>query len=287
MAIWMMIIAAVMGAGSNLSMRKSIDAGGSSKAFLIFQLTVSALVAFLLNPVRTGYFGIEMPAVWLGILAGIFLFALMWSMGSSMENGPPGLTLATVNAATVMPAIVMALIFGSPYTPTAGIGSLMVVAGLFWAGWTSTERQSRWVKLITLAFVSHVALLCVLQWRAMMLTREASQWFNPILFVTASALMFIYYLKKERRRPKLIEGVYGTFGGLLNGVCIFLLVVAPEVATPLQNSMIFPLFAVAVILLNNLWGQALYKERINWAANGLCIAGVIVGCVNWSAILTR
>lgn len=280
-----MIIAAIMGAGSNLCMRKSIDAGGNSKAFLIFQLTVSAFVAFLLNPVRTGYFAFEMPAVWLGILAGIILFGLMWSIGNSMESGPPGLTLATVNSATVMPAIVMALIFGSHYTLTAGIGSMIVVAGLLWAGWTSTERERRWVKLITLAFISHVALLCVLQWRAMTLTREASQWFNPILFVTASALMIAYYLRKETRRPKLIEGIYGTIGGLLNGVCIFLLVVAPEVATPLQNSMIFPLFAVTVILLNNMWGQALYKEKVNWAANALCIAGVIIGTVNWSILM--
>lgn len=48
--------------------------------------------------------------------------------------------------------------------------------------------------------------------------------------------------------------------------------------------MIFPIFSVTIILFCNLWGQWLYKEKVNWFANACCIGGILIGTVNWSAL---
>ncbi len=61
---------------------------------------------------------------------------MMWVMGKALEQGPPGLTVAAMNSAAVVPAILMALLFGATYGATYslanGIGSVLVVIGLFW-----------------------------------------------------------------------------------------------------------------------------------------------------------
>ena len=49
--------------------------------------------------------------------------------------------------------------------------------------------------------------------------------------------------------------------------------------------MIFPIFAVTIILLCNLWGQKLYKEKVNWMASGLCVVGLLIGTLDWKALL--
>src|SRR5258708_4554085 len=56
MAILFMLLAGGFISASNLFMRKTIDIGGSTKGFLIFQMTMAFVVAFLLNPVKTGDF---------------------------------------------------------------------------------------------------------------------------------------------------------------------------------------------------------------------------------------
>jgi len=274
-------------------MKRSIDGGGSSKAFLVIQLTITMLMALAFNPLRTGHLAWSFPSILLGMIGGILLFTMMSAIGRAMECGPPGLTLAALNSATVMPAIIMALIFGTqkgfPYTLSHGIGSILVIGGLFWAGKTSERgaAKRRWVRLVTIAFIAHIGLLILLQWRALLLAenllpRENSQWFHPSLFFTAALFMGISFIKNEKRMFSPKERVWGTLGGLLNGVSMFLILIAPEIATPPQQAMIFPIFAVGLILINNSWGQALYKERVNWYANALCLAGIIIGTVNWS-----
>jgi hypothetical protein len=54
-----------------------------------------------------------------------------------------------------------------------------------------------------------------------------------------------------------------------------------EVSTPLEHAMIFPIFSVAIIILCNLWGQWLYKEKVNWLANACCVGGILIGTLDW------
>lgn len=304
MGIIFAIIAAALASASNFCLRRSIDAGGSSKAYLVVQLTFSFVVMIFLNPVRTGDFGWSGTAFSTGLAGGVIFGLLMWALGKTLEKGPPGLSFAILNTSSVMPAIVLALLFGAsmghPYTLANGIGSLLVAIALFWAGWTSEKNANKgaWAFFATLIFALHTLFLVFLQWWAMVLKTDLPlsflipfhlssshlQWFMPALFFVGALFQWIVFIASRHRFPKGAEIGYGILGGIANGACTFFLILAPQVATNWENAMIFPIFSVAIILICNLWAQLLYKERVNWRANFLALFGLIVGTVVWSAV---
>ncbi|MBS0607097.1 MAG: hypothetical protein JSR57_09115, partial [Verrucomicrobia bacterium] len=98
MGIQLMVIASLFIAASNYCMRRSIDSGGSSKAFLMIQLFLVFLVAILLNPVRTGEYAWSSCMAYFGLAGGIVLAVMMIFLGKALEKGPPGLTFAALNA---------------------------------------------------------------------------------------------------------------------------------------------------------------------------------------------
>ena len=303
MAILVMLLAASLASTANLFMRRSIDAGGTTRAYLVIQLFISLLVAIGLSPARTGNWTFSWPPVLLGLLAGLFLGGLLWTLGRALERGPSGLTFAVLNAATVLPAIVMVLTFGPEwghqYTLFNGIGSLLVVAGLVWAGLSmpGIRANKYWLWMVIGTALCHIALLVLLQWRAILLNShppswrapfilspETGQWFAPMMFLAAWFIQFVSFLNHERRWPNPAESIYGLCGGTLQGVLAFFLILAPELATPLEQAMIFPIYSVTIILFTNLWSQALYKEKVHWLANSVCLAGLAIGTINWSAL---
>lgn len=285
-------------------MRRSIDAGGSSRAYLVVQLSFSFLVMVLLNPVRTGDYGWSSGAVGLGLVGGLIFGVFMWGLGKTLEKGPPGLSFAILNTSSVAPAIALVLLFGAAlghgYTLSNAIGSALVVAGLFWAGWTSEHNPNKtvWMCFATFIFVAHTLFLVFLQWWAMILRPglphsilipfhlEAVniQWFMPTIVFVGAAFQWIIYLVKRHHLPKGAEVYYGIIGGVTNGACTFFLILAPQVASAWENAMIFPIFSVGIILLCNGWAQLVYKEAVNWWANLLCVAGLVVGTVAWQAL---
>lgn len=305
MGIQLMIVASLFVAASNYCMRRSIDSGGSSKAFLMIQLSLVFLVAVLLNPVRTGNFELSGCMISFGLAAGVILAVMMICLGKSLENGPPGLTFAALNSSTVMPMLFMVFLFGAPfgyiYTLFNGLGSLMVVLGLFWAGWAarSSEKKMRWVAYVFGAFALHTLFLIIMQWRALFINfpgenglflnfdvQDAkSQWFMPAVFFAAALVQIFVYVATQKRLPNRSETIYGILGGIANGVGTFFMIWSTEVSTPLEHAMIFPIFSVAVILSCNAWGQWLYKEKVNWLANGLCVLGILVGTLDWRTLL--
>lgn len=297
----MLGIQLIFGAGvfialSNFCMRRSIDAGGTSKAFLMIQLFLVFLVAILLYPVRNQDFYWSNSMALFGLAGGVILALMMASLGRALESGPPGMTFAALNASTVMPTILMVLFFGSPfgykYTWLDAIGSLFVVGGIFWAGWKRAqgEQKNNWILFVTAAFFLHVLFLVVLNWRALFInysghqglvfsfTREdaQSQWFMPMVFLAACAYQVVNYMVSEKRAPHKGEVMYGILGGIANGVGTFFMIRATEVAKPFEHAIIFPLFAVTIIVLCNIWGRWLYKENVNWTANALCILGIVL-----------
>lgn len=240
-----------------------------------------------------------------GFAGGIVVALMMATLGRSLELGPPGLTFAALNASTVMPSVLMVLFFGSAfgyhYNVWNGMGSLLVVAGLFWAGYQTSrgERKSAWVMFVTAAFFLHILFLVFLSWRALFINFPGEnglflsfdmddarcQWFMPIVFCVAFLIQTIIYLIAEKRVPKKGEVGYGILGGVANGVGTFLMIRATEVATSFEHATIYPLFAVTIIILCNLWGKWLYKEKVNWKANALCVLGILVATVDWKALL--
>ncbi|OGN63998.1 MAG: hypothetical protein A3E80_00435 [Chlamydiae bacterium RIFCSPHIGHO2_12_FULL_49_9] len=304
MALIFVFVAGLFVSISNFFMRKSIDRGGTTKAFLVFQMAAAFLVSTLIDPVRKGDFVFNAPIASLGIAAGLILACMVFALGRALEKGPPGFTFSILNAATVMPGIVMAILFGSAfgfvYTAWHGIGSLLVLAGLFWAGMglSTMQEKRKWILFAASMFCLHILLLVLFQWRALLLNLPhpeeivsfftaqeiKSAWFVPFMYLTAGIVLLGVYLKAEKRIPSRAEMGFGCFGGVANCFCTFFLIWATEVATPLENAIIFPLFSIVGIVLSNLWGQKLYKEEVNWRACQLSAFGLIVGTVDWKAV---
>ena len=240
-----------------------------------------------------------------GLAGGIVLAVMMIFLGKALEKGPPGLTFAALNASTVMPMLLMVLLFGAPfgylYTLTNGLGSLLVVIGLFWAGREAirSEKTMQWATFVVGAFFLHVIFLVFMQWRALFINFPGenglllsfdvndakNQWFMPMVFFAAALVQIVVYLVTQKRWPNRSEVIYGVLGGLTNGVGTFFMIWSTEVSTPVEHAMIFPIFSVTIILCCNLWGQWLYKEKVNWLANGCCLFGILVGTFDWRVLL--
>lgn len=305
MGIQLILVAALFVSASNFFMRRSIDAGGTTKAFLTIQLFLVFLVAVLLNPVRSGDYHWSNCMAIFGIAGGLILAFMMASLGRALETGPPGLTFAALNASTVMPSVLMVGLFGAQfgyfYTLWNGLGSLFVVLGLFWAGWRSArnEQKESWITFVTAAFFLHVIFLVFLSWRALFIhfpgtaglflsfdmDDAKSQWFMPTAFLAAFIVQAAIFFRAEKRKPYQKEVVNGILGGLANGIGTFFMIRATEVSTPLEHAMIYPIFSVTIILVCNIWGRWLYKEQVNWKANSLCVLGILVGTLNWKVLL--
>lgn len=303
MAIFLMFLAGACIACANFFMRKSIGHGGTAKGFLVFQMAIAFLVVLLLNPIRTGNYACNSSILGLGFVAGCLLAVMLFCLGRSLETGPAGLTISILNAATVMPAIIMFLIWGASYgflyTVWHAIGSLVVLYGLFMAtrNVSLLANWKKWFLFASSMFALHVLILVLYQWRAFLLnaphpeeivsfftsTTIQSQWFAPMLYLTAMIWQVFFFIG-EKRLPQRQEVLYGCIGGVLNGLCTYFMIWATEIAAPLENAVIFPIFSVATIVLSNLWSQKVYAEQVNWRACQFCAFGLIIGTVDWKAV---
>lgn len=304
MGILFALIAGAFFSLVNLTTRKSVDVGGSTKIYFIFQMAASFLFAVLFGPVRQGDFSIPVSAIILGTTAGLLLSIMLFALGRAVEKGPPGLTFAILSSATVMPGLIMASVFGEKlgfiFNAWHGLGSLFVLAGLFWAGkgLQGMKEINKWLFFATAMFIFHMLLLSLFQWRAMVmklpnpeelisffsLERAQSEWFAPFMFLSCGIVQFCIYLRSERQKPKMGELIYGVAGGVLNFLCTFFIIRATIMASPLENAVIFPIYSILGIILTNLWGQKLYQEQVNWRACQLCAFGLLIGTVDWKAV---
>lgn len=305
MGVQLMLCAGVCVALSNFFMRKSVDAGGSSKAFLMVQLFLTLLVAIALNPVRSGDYTWSLSMGVFGLIGGCVLALMMFFLGKSVESGPASLSFAMLSSATVMPILFMVLLFGAQfgfsYNAFNALGSFLVVGGLLWAGWETAISidKKKWLLFAVSAFFLHALFLVFMQWRSLFIhfpgheglllafDEQAikSQWFMPMVFLAASTIQMLVYVIGKKTWPSRSEFLFGTLGGLSNGVGTFFMIRSTEVATPLEHAIIFPLFAVSVMISCNLWGQLIYKEKVNWKAAGFCVLGVLVGTLDWDILL--
>lgn len=304
MAILLILLAGILYAISNYSMRRSIDGGGTTSAFIVVQMFSASVTAVFLNPVWTGNYAINQPLSLLALGMGVLLAVLFFSLGKAIEKGPPGFTFAVLNSGNVFPGLLMAITFGAGYgfiyNAWHGVGSVLVILGLFWGakGVSQTKDFRGWWSFSAIMFLVNVTILVLFQWRALLInavdpeeivsffTSEQirSQWFIPLYYLGAALAQCLIFFPSEKRVPQKREISSGLLGGITNSAGTFFLVRSTEVASGLQNAVIFPILTVTVIVLSNLWGQQLYKEKVNWSACILCIAGVIIGTVDWSAV---
>jgi len=306
MAIFFVLISGAFVALSNLMMRKSIDGGGTTKGYLVFMMLTAFGSAVLLEPVSKGNYSWNGSVAFLGVVAGCILAFMLYFLGKALEKGPPGFTFSLLSSSAVMPAILMAFLFGAnfgfSYTIWHALGSLLVVGGIFWAGrgTSGLQDRSQWILFCLAMFILHVALLVLFQWRALLLnlsypeevsnffTAEEikSVWFLPFMFLTSGLIQLWMFIAGEKRRPKAMEVFYGILGGVTNGTGTVFLIVATSRATSFENAIIFPMYSVSIIVLSNLWGQKLYQERVNWKACQVCALGLIIATVDWKGVLS-
>lgn len=300
-----MFLAGLCAGFSNLCMRRSIDKGGTSRGYLMLLMFFTCFVGILLNPVRTGDYTWSTPMALFGLCGGIFLAGVLTFLGKALEKGPPGLTIAMLNCSCVMPIFLLVILFGSAfgfsYTLWNAIGSILVVLGICWAGWGggSMENRKKWLLFISLSFFFHVVYMVFIKWRALLINfpgqkglalclssvDSRSQWFMPMIFLTAAIIQSFLFFKHEKRLPGKAELTYGTISSATQGLSAFFMIYATEISTPLQHAMIFPIFSVTIIVICNLWGKWFYKEAVNWKANALCIGGILIGTIDWKAVM--
>jgi hypothetical protein len=304
MGVLLALIAGMFLSLTNLTTRKGVDVGGSAKGYFVFQMASAFLFAILLGPVRAGDYSIPLSTALFGSFTGIVLSIMLFSLGRAVEKGPPGLTFAILNSATVMPGLAMALIFGASlgfiYNGWHALGSVLVLSGLFWAGkgLQGMKEMKFWLFFSGVMFFFHALILSLFQWRAMLMNLPhpgelvsfftvdeiRSEWFTPFMFLSSGLVQLFIYLRSNPGKPKAGEILYGFTGGVFNLLCTVFIIAATVKASPIENAIIFPIYSVSAIILTNLWGQKLYEEKVNWIACQVCAIGLIVGTVDWKAV---
>jgi drug/metabolite transporter (DMT)-like permease len=302
MGVFFAFIGACFAGFHNYFLRRSIDAGGTSRGFFLAMLVFSSLIVILLNPVMQGNYTFSLEAVLAGLSMGFFLGLFYFTLGKSFETGPVGLSVAIINTSSVVPALVLALIFGAafghPYTLWNGVGSLIVVLGFFILGRSRIEAPNlaHWVLIVSLAFLSHVLYLILLQWWDMILNPALPRsslipfyadsdnccWFTPFLFIGAALLHWgVFFSKPKMNYPISSEWLYGICGGVVNGLCMYFLILATQYADGWENAVIFPVFSVGIIVVTNTWSHLLYKEQVNWIAITTCVVGISIATISF------
>jgi hypothetical protein len=237
----------------------------------------------------------------MGGIAGFFSVALMLLTAEALKTGPSGLTFAFQNASSVFPGIILYLIFGSEFgfllLYLQFIGIFFVLLGLYLGSRSSSEEShpitSSWIKYALGCFVVQALALTFIQGRCVLFScagsshfysslaidQSADIWFMPGQFGVGLILQSIITFYKGQGIKKR-EILYGSMGGITNGLSTFLLLTATKYALPSQQGLLFPTFAVTTIILCNIWANRIYKEKFNFAANACCSLGILIGSLS-------
>src|ERR1700722_11329618 len=126
--------AAFCASGANFCIRRNLDKGGSSVAYLVIYFALSLLVALTINPVFSSNAPLNWSMLFLGLGVGALMVVMMVLTTFSLDRGPSSLTFAFQNSGSVFPTLALAWVFGSLYgfiiTPGLITGGACVVVGL-------------------------------------------------------------------------------------------------------------------------------------------------------------
>lgn len=301
MAMIYVLFAALLASGANLLMRKNIEYGGTTRGFLVSYFLFTFAASLILYPVGREPWSV--PMLTAGGVAGVLNIGLLFFTAKALENGPPGLTFAFQNSCSVLPGILLFALFGPAFnfivTPYLIAGLFCVLGGLFWSaksqstsvGGAKPGVTKKWLLFALGMFLIQGITLTLFQWRCLLIDSSVPAhplipvkcspsediWFMPAMFAVASFFQILFFIFTERRLMRLSELITGFIGGLANGGATFFLLLAAKEASAFEKGILFPAFAIGVIVCCNFWGQKLYQERVNWKANALCILGVLLG----------
>lgn len=296
------LVFALLAAGcsslSSLFFRKNTDnsADRSAGGYLVSFYFSSFILAFLLYPAiwKTS---INFTVLFIGMCVGLLSSVLLRLTFRALKKGPTGLTYAFQNASAIFPGLILFLLLGSNFGFTysfiqiVGIG--LVLMGLFLGTKTPTisspKASSKWLKYALACFVVQTLALTLIQARCVLfdcsemggfiskfsIPPTDDVWFMPGLFGTATLVQGLIFLREKKRIEKS-EAFYGCLGGIANFSSTCLLLLATKYALPFEKGILFPCFAVASMILCNLWANRLYKENFNFKTNLLCSVGIFM-----------
>lgn len=283
---------------SNLFFHKNSMQKGGVNSFMVSQYFFSFLISVGLLYEAWGTAWNSAMAM-IGMAVGISNVLLMILMSLALKNGPAGATFAFQNASSVFPGLLLFMVFGPAFGCSFSLsqmfGLTFVIFGLVFAAREKEERFSInkiWLLYALGCFLVQMTALTLMQWRCMLyatdipshpliftrVTENDDLWFMMGFFGSAFLLQMVLLLKQQQPVRKQ-EFIYGSFGGLANGASTYFLVLATKFALPLEKGILFPCFAVSVIILCSLWARFLYKERFNVFTNAFCSAGILIGSI--------
>jgi hypothetical protein len=267
----------------------------NSIAYILFFYLISFALSFILFPgIWETPFNMKMACV--GGAVGVLSVGVMLLTSNALKNGPTGLTFAMQNVSSVFPGLLLFMLFGEEYgfavahSHYLGIG--LIFLGLLLGANLQKGKNSVSVKWLIFAlgcFSLQILALSLIQWRCLLfackgpehllipftVSEQADVWFMPGQFGAALALQGIIFLFNKSALNKQ-EMIFGSLGGLANGITTCLLLFATKWALPFEKSILFPCFAAGTIILCNLWASQFYKEKFNFSSNIACSLGIFI-----------
>lgn len=299
MSLIFILLAAIFAASVNFCLRKNLEYQKSAQGYLALYFVFSFIVALIFRmDFDLGSFNLAVSSI--GVISGILNLLMMLMTALALRAGPSGLTFAFQNSGSMVPAFLLFILFGTSFGFNLGlpvlIGFSCLALGLFISMRTGPSSQTthsfgKWIALAIGILLIQGTILSIFQWRSLLLSYPAGShfllpwsfstkedsWFMPGFFIVPAFVQSIVFFVTERRWFSSKEALLGIIAGILNGGATFCLLMAARENSPAIRPILFPLFAVSVILLCNLWGKYFYQERIHWKGMTLCLAGVFIG----------
>lgn len=278
--------------------RKNVDNSNttSPSGYLVPFYLFSFILSCLLYP-DIWKVKINLIILSIGGCVGILSSTLMVFTSRALKQGPAGLTFAFQNASAIFPGLILFLLLGSNFGFSCSFfqlsGMMLVLLGLF----LGVKKQSincpiassKWLKYALACFIIQIITLTFIQARCILfdygesgrllsnftITAADDVWFMPGQFGTSLIMQSVIFLF-EKRKLQRSEIVYGSLGGIANFLSTCFLLLATKYALPVEKAILFPLFAVASMILCNFWANRLYNEKFNLKTNALCSFGIFM-----------
>lgn len=295
------IFASLLATTVNFCLRKNGEKQKSAGGYLTLYFISSFVISVTTAGIAFDNFRPVIPTV--ALIAGILNFLMMGLLALALRKGSSGLTFSFQNSASIFPSLVLFLIFGSAFGFSMNVyilfGFCLLITGLFLSARNQNVKPvqktsfMKWLILAVAIFFIQGLILTLFQWRCLLFSDQVQDhpmipwkclvnedaWFLPTFFIFPAIVQTFLFFNSERRLFTLRETFLGLTGGLLNGGSTFFLLLATQHASSGEKMVLFPLFAVSVIFLCNLWGKFIYKEKIYWPGMLLCLAGVFISSV--------
>lgn len=293
------LLAAVCTALSSLFFRKNANNASpnhSANGYLVLFYLFSFLLSFFISS-EIWKVNVNLIILALGACVGLLNSTLMILTSQALKLGPAGLTFAFQNASAVFPGMILFLLLGSDFGFSCSYlqfaGMALVLCGLFLgakkASANHPKASFRWLKYALICFLVQILALTFIQARCVLfdchdtgrifsnfsITESEDVWFMPGQFGVSFIIQTIMFLR-ENKNFQIKEVMYGSLGGIGNFLSTYLLLLATKLALPFEKGILFPCFAVASMILCNIWANRLYNETFNFKTNILCAFGIFM-----------